>query len=500
MKNDETAETPPSASRRTGTRSIALYSMALSVLAVAQVGLRHPKTIHEIPQELADGRPINDAVAARRKTNSTTTRLTTKSESSHSDGAMIPSNTSITKRSRLSIDDHVITQIANGNVSIEAPIAVVVWPLVEKGAKNAVSKHLEENGVNESPFVYLSNSLWNFDSSVVWIGDLGRDSCDKFHTRIREAKAKRFELGLPLQWPVFIIDWTDYSTKKRCDKIEKEMGPGFVKYSQRSIVSGRTFSKSIDWVRHGQRLKDHVLAKYRHMPYFVRTDTIEELSNVLRQQYNLTLASPIERLERSIDVTHFWPLNMKGVKNIHCKLRKKVSQVVSSTGHENNLTTYIDLAGKATKKGRNKVHSAYVETMLMSKIIVVTQRDKWEDHYRLFEAVVSGSMILTDRMLSLPHGLENGTSIVEYDSADDLKSKILYYIRHPDERIEIARKGREVAMKQHRTWHRVEEIIFGKPMSDCSNATRESQCPFLIHANETNSVNRAENETKLKNY
>jgi hypothetical protein len=103
-------------------------------------------------------------------------------------------------------------------------------------------------------------------------------------------------------------------------------------------------------------------------------------------------------------------------------------------------------------------------------------------------------------MLSLPHGLENGTSIVEYDSADDLKSKILYYIRHPDERIEIARKGREVAMKQHRTWHRVEEIIFGKHMSDCSNATRESQCPFLIHANETNLVNRAENETKLKNY
>ena len=65
-KNDETPPSP-SASRRTGTRSIALYSMALSVLAVLQVGLHHPKIINEIPQELADGRPVNDAVA--KKTN-----------------------------------------------------------------------------------------------------------------------------------------------------------------------------------------------------------------------------------------------------------------------------------------------------------------------------------------------------------------------------------------------------------------------------------------------
>jgi hypothetical protein len=57
--------------------------------------------------------------------------------------------------------------------------------------------------------------------------------------------------------------------------------------------------------------------------------------------------------------------------------------------------------------------------MLDTKIVVVTQRDQREDHYRLNEALISGTMVMTDRMLALPIELESGTSIVEFTSADD---------------------------------------------------------------------------------
>ena len=113
----------------------------------------------------------------------------------------------------------------------------------------------------------------------------------------------------------------------------------------------------------------------------------------------------------------------------------------------------------------------------------MTQCDKWIDHYRLYEALVTGGMIITDRMLSLPRGLVNGTNIIECTSRDDLKSKILYYLSHPEERIEIARQGRFVAMSQHRSWHRMEEIVFGKIMSNCSHGESDnSACPFVVHA------------------
>lgn len=90
---------------------------------------------------------------------------------------------------------------------------------------------------------------------------------------------------------------------------------------------------------------------------------------------------------------------------------------------------------------------------------------------------------MTDRMLSLPSGLENGTSIVEYTSAKDLREKILYYTSHEEERLDIATRGREVSMRQHRTFHRVEEIIFGRVISDCSKMSGgpDSQCPWIVH-------------------
>ena len=476
-------ETRSSSRGMRSTRSIAMYSVALGLFSVLQVGRNHlsySTMMNEMPPEIADGRPLLHELERM------DTAISNEKRPAEATSMQIASNASAIQRQEdLSIADHAITLISNGNRSNVPTIPVVVWPFVEFGPKNAVSKHLEENGVNECPYLEWSNDLWNFDPNVVWIGNLGHASCDKFLARIRAAKEKRIGLGLAAQWPVFIIDWSDYSTRKRCKNIEEEMDPGFVKYSKRSIVEGRKWSEKKGWVEFGRRLKDSELARYRHMPYFVRTDTIESLDSILREQYNNTLASPIETLERRIDVSHYWPINMKGVRNIKCNLRKKVSSIIAETGKEVNLTTFVDLAGKAVKKGRNKVQSAYVEAMLDTSIIVVAQRDNWEDHYRLMEALVSGAMVMTDKMLSLPRGLENGTSVVEFESAKDLRSKILFYSSHPEERLEIARKGREVAMKQHRTWHRIEEIIFGKVISDCSNERPGSACPYVVHANET---------------
>jgi len=183
-------------------------------------------------------------------------------------------------------------------------------------------------------------------------------------------------------------------------------------------------------------------------------------------------------------VVHFWP-GQKRQRGIHrgdsSQLRDQTSRIVSSLGQD-NLTTFAGLKGDADNKGRSNVSLAYVEALLDSKIVVVAQRDNWEDHYRLFEALVSGSMVLMDRMLSLPAGLENGTSIVEFTSAQDLRSKALYYIHHQEERIEIARRGRSVAMSRHRTWHRIEEVIFGRSLTDCTVEKSKTDCPYSVHS------------------
>jgi spore maturation protein CgeB len=96
---------------------------------------------------------------------------------------------------------------------------------------------------------------------------------------------------------------------------------------------------------------------------------------------------------------------------------------------------------------------------------VVVQRDGWEDHYRLFEALASGPMVLADKMLGLPRGLENGTNLVLFDILLDMERLILHYLAWPEERIAISKRGLEMAMGQHRTWHRMEELVFGCPLT-----------------------------------
>ena len=100
------------------------------------------------------------------------------------------------------------------------------------------------------------------------------------------------------------------------------------------------------------------------------------------------------------------------------------------------------------------------------KIVVVAQRDRWEGHYRLMEALSGGALVMSDPMHPFPYLILDGENIVVYSSLDDLKEKIRYYIRNERERLEIAARGHHVAMNHHRSWHVMERIVLGNWTSD----------------------------------
>ncbi|CAJ1968801.1 unnamed protein product [Cylindrotheca closterium] len=100
--------------------------------------------------------------------------------------------------------------------------------------------------------------------------------------------------------------------------------------------------------------------------------------------------------------------------------------------------------------------------MLTTKIVVVTQRDEWEGHYRLYEALLSGAMVMSDQMLILSRLglLENGTSVIEFDSETSLISLAQYYLDHNSERQAIAARGRQIAMSRHRSSCNIWNMLF----------------------------------------
>ena len=56
-----------------------------------------------------------------------------------------------------------------------------------------------------------------------------------------------------------------------------------------------------------------------------------------------------------------------------------------------------------------------------------------------------------------------------FTTIDELYHYIVYYLTHEIERQTIATNGYTTAMNQHRSWHRLEELIFGIPLTKTTN-------------------------------
>ena len=243
--------------------------------------------------------------------------------------------------------------------------------------------------------------------------------------------------------------------------------------------------EAIDWANHKQI--GSLNGVPRILRYGVRSDLVEHLEKKFgggtfyesevgnddgkgggRQLIDLV------SLNRPIDVFSPWRL---GTDFNLAKHRNGIAKALQDMAEEYNgvsgdptkpkLEMMLSPVGQRARTGRNSVQPDYVDALLRSKIVITSQRDRWEDHYRLMEGLACGALVLTDPMSTLPHHLKDGESLVVYRSLSELKEKILHYIKHEDERLAIAQRGHQIAMNHHRSWHGLERIIFGdwrKPM------------------------------------
>jgi hypothetical protein len=214
------------------------------------------------------------------------------------------------------------------------------------------------------------------------------------------------------------------------------------------------------------------------MPYTVRSDYAQAVQETYHQYLNPEDSSnsasllPPDTVRTSADVAHFW--SFKKLGSHAAELRNAVTELVLSLNETtpfgsrlNPLRVIGGAVSKGLGHGRSKVSNNYLEALLTTKIVIVAQRDSWEDHYRLFEAISCGALVMTDPMLSLPDELVDGENIIVYHSLDHLRKLVLYYLdpAHNNERLQIAHAGWNLAMGRHRTYHWMEELFFGQRLS-----------------------------------
>ena len=346
-------------------------------------------------------------------------------------------------------------------------------------------KHFVWDGLRHS-----SRLEWTteFKTTAIWMIDAYRAglSTNLYCTRVvnlfsQALTYKREHRGMLDQWKIILLYWEDEPMDDflNCFRAVRLVDSLRVYRYKRSMVVDRHWDPINKFVVPGRMLeygnwREHSAAPVQCINYGVRSDIIGGILQLLGYKDTttldpLTLAMDLARATpRPIDVSCFWPRKGQDSHRINrgkasC-LRDEVSetlyQLSSSQQMDKRYNIFVGVTGEADDVGRNQAQEAYLQKLLTSKIVVVAQKDNWEDHYRLMEALSSGSLVMTDPMLSLPTGLEDGQSIVVYKGLEDLVSQIEYFLQNEHERQKIAAEGFRVAMTRHRSWHMMEKIVF----------------------------------------
>lgn len=108
------------------------------------------------------------------------------------------------------------------------------------------------------------------------------------------------------------------------------------------------------------------------------------------------------------------------------------------------------------------VITEYYDIMKKSRIIVTANPPNWEGDFRLWEAMLTGNLVMCDRMVGmdlLEYPLIHKKHIIFYNNMDDLRNLIKYYTINEKESREIGREGREYVLKHHLFSNRADYVI-----------------------------------------
>jgi hypothetical protein len=336
--------------------------------------------------------------------------------------------------------------------------------------------------IPDDPNYYLEEK-----DDVVWVVDMRRMVSSGNRTTITQVaslvqQTLQYQKGLNRSTPslkLVFMDYRDKSSISLCyhsgtKEIQEMLGTKNVRQVTQQIVIAREWSEKQQFPLPGVITNGYLHKCFRdyptlHVPYTVRSDyaiAVQEKYSSFLPMHKTTMNHPSDTL-RPIDVAHFWRAQKK---DSSANLRNSVTQLLlasfqNTTIDGKPINVIGDFVSSSGGIGRTSVQDGYIEALLTTKIVVVAQRDAWEDHYRLFEGIIGGALVMTDPMLSLPDGYVDRENIVIYKSTDELRQLILYYLEHTGERVEIARKGWNLAMSRHRTYHWMEELFFGQPLT-----------------------------------
>lgn len=148
----------------------------------------------------------------------------------------------------------------------------------------------------------------------------------------------------------------------------------------------------------------------------------------------------------------------------HNTVRTRVVGWTSDFVRQHGLTnqSVIGLVGSGSSS--SQFDESYLKHLADTKIIVTCNPWKWEGDFRLWEALLSGAMVMVDRMdipKWMPHPFIHKKHLVYYDTRNQTEFNELleFFTEHEEEARKIGEAGRQFVLDHHMAKDRVSYIL-----------------------------------------
>lgn len=143
--------------------------------------------------------------------------------------------------------------------------------------------------------------------------------------------------------------------------------------------------------------------------------------------------------------------------------RKKILNMVSRKVRNTKIYTESNTDDIPLVKNMGKVDYIYdmPKVFVQSKInLNITLRNIVTGiPLRIWDILGAGGFVLTNFQAELPDFFEQGKHLVWYESHNDMMDKVLYYLSHDEERMNIAKEGNLLVRQKHTMVGRVETLL-----------------------------------------
>lgn len=157
----------------------------------------------------------------------------------------------------------------------------------------------------------------------------------------------------------------------------------------------------------------------------------------------------------SVDTSTFKDLKLERVMDVSASF-KTVSHAYKN---RSKIQRYLKkMKGVRTVTGRYKQHE-YVKILNRSKIAVTSNNIFKSLSMKYTETLACRTLLLADKPEGFDElGFEDRKHLVLYSGLDDLFDKVRYFLKHDQERNQIAKQGMEFVIKHHSNKIRIKQL------------------------------------------